>query len=74
MLKKGILGIFLISSLTGCAQNTAFLGPAYTFGTTGNLYQAGLTYSSNEAITNLTGKSPGENIKNILISLIQLIN
>ena len=47
-------------------QSTAFLGPAYTLGTTGNIYQAGITYSSNHAISSLTGKSTGENIKNIL--------
>ena len=66
ILKKIVIVIFLIGLLNGCAQNTALLGPAYTFGTTGNLYQAGLTYSSNQAITSLTGKSTGENIKNLL--------
>ncbi|MDB2515135.1 hypothetical protein N9X11_01890 [Candidatus Pelagibacter bacterium] len=66
ILKKIATVIFLIGLLNGCAQNTALLGPAYTFGTTGNLYQAGLTYSSNQAITSLTGKSTGENIKNLL--------
>ena len=55
-----------MSFLNGCAQNTALLGPAYTLGTSGNVFQAGLTYSSNQAITSLTGKSPGENIKEIL--------
>ena len=29
----------------------------------GNIYQAGLTYGSNQAITKITGKSPTENIK-----------
>ena len=66
IIKTIIVGIFLISFLNSCAQNSAFLGPIYTFGTTGNVYQAGLTYGSNEAITSLTGKSPTENIKEIL--------
>ena len=66
IIKKIIVGIFLISFLNSCAQNSAFLGPIYTFGTTGNVYQAGLTYGSNEAITSLTGKSPTDNIKEIL--------
>tara|TARA_B110001452_G_C15149648_1_gene400127 strand:- start:530 stop:814 length:285 start_codon:yes stop_codon:yes gene_type:complete len=65
MLKKIIKGIFLLSFLSGCAQSSAFLGPVYTFGTTGNIYQSGLTYSSNRAITSLTGKSPEENITNL---------
>ena len=64
--KKIVLGICCLCLLYGCVQSTAFLGPAYTLGTTGNIYQAGITYSSNHAISSLTGKSTGENIKNIL--------
>ena len=56
----------LICFLSGCAQNTALLGPIYTFGSTGNIYQAGLTYGSNEALTKVTGKSAGDNLKEIL--------
>ena len=55
-----------MSLLTGCAQNMALLGPAYTFATSGNIYHAGLTYGSNEVITKTTGKSPSENLKEIL--------
>ena len=64
--KKIVLGICCLGLLNGCVQSTAFLGPAYTLGSTGNIYQAGLSYSSNHAISSLTGKSTGENIKNIL--------
>ena len=66
ILKKTFIGIFLLGMLSGCAQNVALLGPAYTFGSTGNIYQAGLTFSSNKAITSLTGKSVGQNVKEIL--------
>jgi hypothetical protein len=66
MIKKIVVGIFLIVFLGGCAQSTALLGPVYTLGSTGNVLQAGLTYGSNEAITSFTGKSTGENIKEIL--------
>ena len=51
--------------MSGCAQNTALLGPIYTFGSTGNIYQAGLTYGSNKMVTNLTGKTTGQNVKKI---------
>ena len=67
ILKKTFIGIFLLGLLSGCAQNTALLGPMYTFGTTGNVYQAGLSYGSGKAITSLTGKSTGQNIKEMLI-------
>ena len=67
ILKKTFIGIFLLGLLSGCAQNIALLGPMYTFGTTGNVYQAGLSYGSEKAITSLTGKSTGQNIKEMLI-------
>ena len=63
ILKKIIAGLFLLFFLNGCVQNTALLGPAYTMASTGNIYQAGLTYGSNQAVTKITGKSPTENIK-----------
>jgi|TARA_B110000014_G_C19972993_1_gene503737 hypothetical protein len=66
ILKKLIIGIFFLIFLNGCAQNAALIGPAYTLASTGNVYQAGLAYSSNEAVTKLTGKSTAENIKEIL--------
>jgi len=65
-IKKIIIGIFILSFLSGCAQNAALLGPAYTLVTTGNVYQASLSYGSEQAISKLTGKSTGENIKEIL--------
>jgi hypothetical protein len=52
--------------LNGCLQNTAFLGPAVTVASTGNIAQAGLSYSSNLAIKKITGKTPIENVKLIL--------
>ena len=66
--KKIILRISIIGLLSGCVQNTAFLGPIYTLGATGNAYQAGFSYGSNKAITTLTGKSSLENIEDLLKS------
>ena len=67
VLKKIIIGIFLASFLSGCAQNAALLGPAYTLASTGSVYQAGFTYGSNEIITKTTGKSAAQNFKEVLI-------
>ena len=44
----------------------ALVGPAYTLASTGNVYQAGFTYGSNEVITRVTGKSTVENIKEMI--------
>ena len=65
ILKKIIAGLFLLFFLNGCVQNTALLGPAYTMASTGNIYQAGLSYGSNQAVKKITGKSPTENIKSL---------
>jgi hypothetical protein len=54
--------------LTGCLQNTAFLGPVITVASTGNVYQAGLSYGSSQTIKKMTGKTPTENIKIFLDS------
>ena len=66
ILKKIIAGLFLPFFLNGCVQSTALLGPAYTLASTGNIYHAGLSYSSNQAIENITGKTPTENIKSLV--------
>ena len=65
-LKKIFAGLFLLFFLNGCVQNTALLGPVYTLATTGNIYQAGLSYGSNQAVKKITGKSPTENIKSFV--------
>ena len=64
--KKIISGIFFLCLLNGCAQSTAFLGPIYTFGTTGKAYQAGFSYGSDKIVTSLTGKSTVENVEHLL--------
>ena len=60
------MGLLFLVLLSGCAQNAALLGPSYTLATSGNVYQAGLTYTSNEAIYRFTGKSTADNMKKIL--------
>ena len=68
ILKKIIISAFAMCFLTGCLQNTAFLGPAVTVASTGNVYQAGLSYGSSKAIKKMTGKTPTENVKSFLDS------
>ena len=66
ILKKIIAGLFLLFFLNGCVQSVALLGPAYTLTSTGNIYQAGLSYGSNQAVKKITGKSPTENIESLV--------
>ena len=65
ILKKIFAGLFLLFFLNGCVQSAALLGPAYTLTSTGNVFQAGLSYGSNQAVKKITGKSPTENIKSL---------
>ncbi len=43
--------------LSGCAQSTAMLGPAITFGSTGNASQAGIAFITNKVVQKETGMS-----------------
>lgn len=63
--KKLIFRLLALSLLTGCTSPTAMLGPMYTLSSTGNVFQAGLSYGTNEAISTYTGKTPMENLKEI---------
>ena len=63
--KKKIIWLISIFFLNACTSPTAMLGPAYTLSSTGNIFQAGLSYGSNELITQYTGKTPIENLKDI---------
>ena len=69
MIQKKIVFWLLVSAfLSGCTSPTAMLGPAYTFTSSGNIYQAGLTFGSNEMITRQTGKTPIENIQELSVN------
>ena len=61
-LKKKFLVISNISFLlllNNCVQSsTAFLGPIITAGKTGNIYHAGLSYTSSNLIEKQLGKNP----------------
>jgi len=63
--KKIIVVLFSVIFLAGCSSPTAMLGPVYTLSSTGSVFQAGLSYGSNEMITMYTGKTPIENVKEI---------
>ena len=61
-MKKLLLILFSFLLLGACAQTTAFIGPAITVGSTGNVMQAGFSYGSNMAIKKTTGKTPSEHV------------
>jgi len=56
-MKKIIFFIAMGVFLNSCAQYSTFLGPTYTIATTGNIYQAGLSYHSGTLIKKKIGKN-----------------
>ena len=48
--------------LTSCGQLVAFLGPAITAGSTGEIYRAGLSYGTDHLIKRATGKTAFEHV------------
>ena len=65
-MKKIIFCIFAFLILNGCTQYSSLVGPSYTVATTGNVYQASLSYSTNRIIHSATGKTPIEHVTNFL--------
>ncbi len=70
MIRKISLYVILLISLNGCIQTTAsFIGPAYTVASTGNVYQAGLSVTINQALVHTTGEDAVEHVTKILDNL-----
>ena len=65
-MKKYILLLISLCFLNGCIQSTAMVGPAMTLASTGNIYQAGLSFSANKAVEKETGMQTHEYISKIL--------
>ena len=63
--KKLLIALFATSFLNACSSPTAMLGSVYTLSSSGNIFQASLSYGSNELITMYTGKTPLENVAEI---------
>ena len=64
--KKIVFILMSVVLLTGCAQSTAFLGPAITVAATGNVAQAGFTYGTNEVFKRETGKDTIQYVSSLL--------
>ena len=59
--------IFALIILNNCVGTSAsLLGPVITAAKTGNVYQAGLSYTSNNIIKNQLGSTPSEYVVNLI--------
>ena len=73
MIRNFSLYVILLIVLNGCIQPTAsFIGPAYTVASTGNVYQAGLTVTINQALVHTTGEDAVGHVTKILDNLDEI--
>ncbi len=66
MYKKVFLSLVITSFLGACTSPTTMLGPAYTLTSSGSVIKAGVNYGTNQMITRYTGKTPIENVQEIV--------
>ena len=64
MIKKIAIYIFFLSTLNGCVQGIAFLGPAFSYSQSGSIMQSALSYGSNSAIKKMRNKLSTKSSKN----------
>ena len=58
--------MIFLTTLNGCVQGVAFLGPAFSYSQSGNIMQSALSYGSNQAFQKIKNKSITENKKSSL--------
>ena len=59
--------LYALTMVSNCVGTSAsLLGPVITAAKTGNVYQAGLSYTSNNIIKNQLGNTPGEYVINLI--------
>ena len=64
MIRKFAIYIIFLSTLNGCVQGIALLGPAFSYSQSGNIMQSALSYGSNIAFKKIINKSNTKNNKN----------
>lgn len=64
--KKIILSFVFLTFLNGCVQNTAMLGPVYTFSSSGSVLQTGFSYGSNKLYTKYKDDKNDKELQEVL--------
>ena len=64
MIRRLAIYIIFLSTLNGCVQGIALLGPAFSYSQSGNIMQSALSYGSNVAFKKIINKSNTKNNKN----------
>ena len=72
-MKKIFLLFFCFIFLTGCAQNLALLGPAFSVVKTGGIQHAVVSESINYGVKNKTGKKVSEHAMSLLSDEVEIL-
>ena len=72
-MKKIYLLFFCFIFLTGCAQNLALLGPAFSVVKTGGIQHAVVSESINYGVKNKTGKKVSEHAMSLLSDEVEIL-
>jgi hypothetical protein len=64
MIRKIAIYIIFFSTLNGCVQGVALLGPAFSYSQSGNIIQSALSYGSNVAFKKMKNKTGTKNNRN----------
>ena len=65
-MKYKFLLLLSLLFLTGCGQIVAFIGPAITAGSTGEIYRAAYSIGSDHLVLRVTGKTTIEHVSRYL--------
>ena len=72
-MKKIYFILFSLIFLTGCAQNLALLGPAFSIVKTGGVQQALVGETINHGVKNKTGKNISEHAINLFQDQVEIV-
>ena len=61
MIRKLAIYMIFFTTLNGCVQGIALLGPVFSYSQSGNIAQTALSYGSNIALNKMRAKSSTEN-------------
>ena len=65
-MKYKFLLLLSLFFLTSCGQIVAFIGPAVTAGSSGEIYRAAYSYGSDHFVKRVTGKTTMEHVNGYL--------
>tara|TARA_Y100000992_G_C21001282_1_gene366628 strand:+ start:169 stop:477 length:309 start_codon:yes stop_codon:yes gene_type:complete len=72
-MKKIYFILFTLILLTGCAQNLALLGPAFSVVKTGGVQQALVGETINQGVKNKTGKNVSEHAMSLFSDQVEIV-